>query len=76
MERLALGNPGQHRTLKHGVMEMKVDFGPGYRVYFIRRREVTVILLCGGDKSSQRADILRAYSMARELKPGSGGGRD
>ncbi|MDR9177261.1 hypothetical protein FEP12_02872 [Burkholderia multivorans] len=54
--------------LDEGVCELKIDFGPGYRVYYVRRGEVVYLLLCGGDKSTQRKDIKRAVQMARELK--------
>lgn len=64
IDRLALGNPGQHRKLKQGVAEMKIDYGPGYRVYYVTRAGVSYILLCGGDKASQDADIELAQSMA------------
>ena len=50
-----------------GIGELRVDFGPGYRVYFVQRGSVLVILLCGGDKSSQSRDIDRALSMAKEV---------
>lgn len=68
IDRLALGNPGQHRNLTSGVREMKVDFGPGYRVYFTERAGEIVILLCGGDKKSQDADIAAAIRMVSELE--------
>ena len=68
IERLAAGNPGQHRNLKHGVSELKIDVGPGYRVYYTRRENILVILLCGGDKSTQRSDIRLAYSMIESLE--------
>ena len=58
--RLRLGNLGQSRSLGEGVYELKVDYGPGYRVYFGQDGPVLVILLCGGDKSTQRADIAKA----------------
>lgn len=67
IRRLSLGNPGQHRVLTGGVVEMKIDFGPGYRVYYTVRAQTVVILLCGGDKSSQTADVMRALALAREL---------
>lgn len=51
VERLAAGNPGQHRILKGGVRELKIDVGSGYRVYYTQRGNALVILLCGGDKS-------------------------
>lgn len=66
--RLRLGNPGQHRVLKGGVVEMKIDHGPGYRVYYTQRGDVLVILLCGGDKRTQQADIRIAERMVRELE--------
>lgn len=50
-----------------GIGEMRIDFGPGYRIYFVRRGDVLVILLCGGDKSSQSRDIERALTMAKEV---------
>jgi putative addiction module killer protein len=68
IKRLAMGNPGKMRNLKGGVSEMKIDFGPGYRVYFTERDGEIVILLCGGDKKSQTADIKRAIAMTDELE--------
>jgi putative addiction module killer protein len=68
IDRLALGNPGKHRNLTGGVREMKVDYGPGYRVYFTERAGEIVILLCGGDKKSQDADIAAAIRMVKELE--------
>ena len=68
IDRLALGNPGQARNLKGGVTEMKIDYGPGYRVYFTERAGEIVILLCGGDKSTQSADIAAAIALAAELE--------
>lgn len=64
ISRLADGNPGQHRNLSNGVSELKIDHGPGYRVYYVERNGVTYILLCGGDKKSQQKDIETALSMA------------
>jgi putative addiction module killer protein len=61
------GNPGQHRVLTDGVCELKVDFGPGYRVYYTERAGVLIVLLAGGDKSSQQQDIKTAISLAKEL---------
>ncbi|MBU9680869.1 type II toxin-antitoxin system RelE/ParE family toxin [Burkholderia multivorans] len=63
-----LGNFGEYRVLDEGVCELKIDFGPGDHVYYVRRGEVVYLLLCGGDKSTQRKDIKRAAQMARELK--------
>lgn len=68
IDRLALGNPGQHRMLTRGVCEMKIDHGPGYRVYFARRNDAWVLLLCGGDKGSQQVDIKTALAMVDELE--------
>ena len=67
--RLALGNPGQHRVLGSGVTEMKIDFGPGYRVYFTQRGAELVLLLIGGDKASQQRDIELAAALAKEWMP-------
>lgn len=67
VDRLVHGNPGQHRVLTDGVCELKVDFGPGYRVYYTEREGVLIILLAGGDKSSQQQDIRTAISLAKEL---------
>lgn len=68
IQRLALGNPGKHRTLKHGVAELKIDVGPGYRVYYTDQDGTLVVLLCGGDKSSQAADIKLAYELMAGLE--------
>jgi putative addiction module killer protein len=67
VDRLAHGNPGQHRRLTEGVCELKIDFGPGYRVYYTVRESEIIILLAGGDKSTQRRDIRTAISLARNL---------
>jgi putative addiction module killer protein len=67
IRRLEEGNPGQHRVLKGGVCEMKIDYRPGYRVYYTRRGEALVILLCGGDKRRQQQDIETATVMAKEV---------
>lgn len=61
LNRVRLGNLGDSRAVGEGVMELRVDFGPGYRVYFGDDGATVVVLLCGGDKSSQAADILRAH---------------
>lgn len=67
IDRLGLGNPGQHRVLSGGVAELKIDVGPGYRVYYTQRGNVVVILLCGGDKSTQEKDIKTAQALAKGL---------
>ena len=68
VDRLAHGNPGQHRNLTNGLSELKIDVGPGYRVYYTQRGEELIILLGGGDKSSQQNDIARAQELARNLQ--------
>lgn len=67
VDRLAYGNPGQHRHLTDGVSELKVDVGPGYRVYYTERNGEIIVLLVGGDKSSQQQDIKAAITLARNL---------
>ncbi len=67
IRRFEQGNPGDTRSVGAGVMEMRVDYGPGYRVYYMRRGSVVVILLCGGDKRTQQRDIARAQSLALEV---------
>lgn len=67
VDRLVHGNPGQHRVLTEGVCELKVDFGPGYRVYYTERAGVLIILLAGGDKASQQQDIKAAISLTKGL---------
>lgn len=67
LDRLVDGNPGPHRVLRHGVREMKIDVGPGYRVYYKERGTELIVLLAGGDKSTQQRDIARAYYLARNL---------
>ena len=68
IDRLADGNPGQHRVLGGGVNELKIDHGPGYRVYYHQRGTAVVILLCGGNKATQRSDIRTAQAMVRQLE--------
>jgi putative addiction module killer protein len=65
--RLINGNPGLHRVLRHGVHEMKMDVGPGYRVYYKLKGSDLVVLLAGGDKSTQERDIVLAYYLTRNL---------
>jgi putative addiction module killer protein len=64
IRRLSLGNPGDVKPVGQGVSELRIPYGPGYRVYFIPRQ--AIIILCGGDKSTQRADIRKAKEMAKE----------
>jgi putative addiction module killer protein len=68
IERVQLGNFGDAKSVGDGVHELRMDFGPGYRVYFTRRGERIVLLLCGGDKDSQSRDIVRARQLATELE--------
>jgi putative addiction module killer protein len=67
VDRLAHGNPGQHRVLTDGVCELKIDVGPGYRVYYTERGGDLIVLLAGGDKSSQQQDIKSAIKLAKNL---------
>ena len=67
IRRLSLGNAGDARPVGEGVSELRIDHGPGYRVYFVRRGEQLIILLGGGDKTSQRRDIAAALDLAREI---------
>ncbi len=66
IERLAAGNPGDVRPVGEGVSELRIDYGPGYRVYFKRYRRELIILLAGGDKRSQARDIKTALRLARD----------
>lgn len=66
--RLADGNSGDVAPVGEGVSEMRIHYGPGYRVYFVQRADILVILLCGGDKGSQSRDIEMAKALARELR--------
>jgi putative addiction module killer protein len=66
--RLQAGLLGDVRPVGGGVSELRVDYGPGYRLYFVQRGLVLIILLCGGDKRSQRRDIVRAKVLAAELE--------
>ena len=63
-----LGNFGDCEAVGDGVSEMRIHYGPGYRVYFVRNGGAIYVLLCGGNKASQKRDIKRAKTMARELK--------
>jgi len=66
IRRLELGNPGDVKAVGAGVSELRIAYGPGYRMYFIRQGNTVVVLLCGGDKSTQRRDIALAKKMAKE----------
>ena len=67
VERLAAGNPGDVRPVGEGVSELRIDYGPGYRVYFKRQGRTVVVLLAGGDKRTQDRDIRTALRLARNL---------
>jgi putative addiction module killer protein len=67
IRRMEFGNPGDARSVGKGVMEMRIAYGPGYRVYYVHRGAAIVILLCGGDKRTQRDDIKRAHEFAERL---------
>ncbi len=67
VDRLVHGNPGDHRNLTHGVSELKIKVGPGYRVYYTERNGELIVLLAGGDKSSQQQDIKAAIALATNL---------
>jgi putative addiction module killer protein len=68
IRRLEQGNPGDAKSLGGGLLEMRIDYGPGYRVYYVRRGALIVVLLCGGDKRTQDRDIRRAQAMVAELE--------
>lgn len=67
IRRLSLGNPGDVRPVGGGVSELRIDYGPGYRVYFLKQGVASVILLAGGDKSTQADDIANARNLAQIL---------
>lgn len=68
INQLRAGNPGQFNVVGSGIMEMKLDYGPGYRIYFARVGNRMMLLLCGGDKSTQRADIKKATEYLNDYK--------
>jgi putative addiction module killer protein len=67
IDRMELGNLGDVQPVGEGVSEARIHYGPGYRLYFVRRGDVVIVLLCGGDKSTQARDIERAKQLAKEL---------
>ena len=66
IRRLSLGNPGDTKPVGSGISEMRIHYGPGYRVYFMQRGQLVVILLCGGDKRTQDSDIKLAIKIAKD----------
>ena len=68
IDRLIHGNPGEHRTRSNGVSELKIDYGPGYRVYYSQRGHRLLLLLAGGDKSTQQNEIRMAIALAKNYK--------
>lgn len=67
IRRMEMGNPGDTRSVGQGILEMRIDYGPGYRVYYVHHGAQIVILLCGGDKRTQQQDIKRAQKLAETL---------
>lgn len=68
VDRLVHGNAGDHRNLPSGISELKIDFGPGYRVYYSKRGNRLLLLLLGGDKSTQQRDIRKAIALAKNYE--------
>lgn len=67
MRRLALGNPGDVKPVGEGVSALRIHYGPGYRVYYVQRGSLLIVLLCGGDKRAQTKDIAIALKLAKEV---------
>jgi putative addiction module killer protein len=67
VRRLALGNPGDVKPVGEGVSELRIHYGPGYRVYYVQRGNLLIVLLCGGNKDSQAKDIALALTLAKEV---------
>ena len=68
LDHLAYGLAGDTKSIGEGISEARIDYGPGYRLYYLRRGSVLIVMLCGGDKSSQKADIKAAKRIAREWR--------
>ena len=68
VDRLSEGNPGDVKPVGSGISELRIDFGPGYRVYFMKHGLLVIVLLAGGDKRTQQADIKRAIKIAKDWK--------
>jgi len=67
VRRMEKGNPGDTRSVGKGILEMRIDYGPGYRICYLHRGAQIVILLCGGDKRTQQQDIKRAQTLSETL---------
>jgi putative addiction module killer protein len=76
LDRLAFGNSGDAKPVGEGISELRIDYGPGYRIYFQRRGNSFVILLCGGDKSTQSRDIQTAKRLAKQWRESDEGEAD
>ncbi|MEA3410227.1 MAG: type II toxin-antitoxin system RelE/ParE family toxin [Pseudomonadota bacterium] len=68
LRRVSLGNIGDAKALGDGISELRIPYGPGYRIYFVHEGQALIVLLCGGDKSSQSRDIERAKTLAQEWR--------
>ena len=68
IDRLTMGNPGDVKPTQSGISELRIDYGPGYRVYYQQRGKTVVLLCCGGDKRTQESDIRRAVEIAKKWK--------
>jgi len=68
LDRIAMGNIGDVKAVGEGISEIRIDTGPGYRLYFVRREKPVILLLCGGDKSTQDRDIARAKDLSKTLE--------
>ena len=67
IRRMEMGNPGDFKSVGGGILEMRIDYGPGYRIYYAHRGKQIVLLLCGGDKRTQQRDVKRAQKLAEAL---------
>lgn len=74
IDRLVNGNPGDVKSVGNGVSELRLDVGPGYRIYYLRDGDVLILLLCGGDKSTQQNDIDKAHRLAEQWRNDTQGG--
>ncbi len=72
IDRLSIGNPGDVKPVGHAISELRIDYGPGYRVYYLRHGQQLILLLCGGDKTTQQADIATAQRIANDWRTHQG----